>query len=84
MKRLISLCCALILFSYVNAQYPQQKAVKSSKEPWRYGIKAGGSYDYLSIERGGDAKLGYRVGLVGEKRLVYNIFFEHIWSVENK
>lgn len=29
MKRLISLCCALILFSYVNAQYPQQKAVKS-------------------------------------------------------
>lgn len=76
MKRLISLCCALILFSSVNAQYPQQKAVKSSKEPWRYGIKAGGSYDYLSIERGGEAKLGYRIGLVGEKRLVYNIFFQ--------
>lgn len=76
MKRLISLCCALIVFSYVNAQYPQQKEVKSSKEPWKFGIKAGGSYDYLSIERGGSAKFGYKAGIVGEKRLVYNLFFQ--------
>lgn len=74
-KTFATLLC-LILSIGLSAQQPQKSNVKSSKAPWRFGIKAGASYDGLSIKSGGDYKFGFRAGVSAEKHLVYNLFFQ--------
>lgn len=84
MKRVLILCLGLIAFFSANAQYIQSSQVKSSKEPWKYGVKAGGSFDRLSIKSGCTSKVGYKVGLIAEKRLVYNLYFQPSLSFVKK
>ncbi len=76
MKKLFVLCFCLLGCSLLFAQAPQKSSVKSSKEPWRVGIKIGGSYDNLSMKSGGESKFGFRTGITADKPLVYNLYFQ--------
>lgn len=84
MKKLTILLLLLIAATSIQAQYPSQSKVKSSKEPWKFGIKAAGTYDKLSVKTGCTSKLGYKFGLTGEKRLVYNLYFQPSLNYGNK
>ncbi len=84
MKKVLILSLGLIAFFSASAQYIQSSEVKSSKEPWRYGIKAGGNLDKISVKSGCSSKFGYKVGLTAEKRLVYNLYFQPSLSFVKK
>lgn len=49
---------------------------KSSEDSWQFGIKTSGSYDKVSIRNGGKSKLGYKLGFLAEKHLLYMIYFQ--------
>lgn len=49
---------------------------KSSEDTWQFGIKTSGSYDKVSIRNGGKSKLGYKLGFLAEKHLLYMIYFQ--------
>ena len=49
---------------------------KSSEDTWQFGIKTSGSYDKTSIRNGGKSKLGYKLGFLAEKHLLYMIYFQ--------
>lgn len=76
MKKTIVLILLLVGAAVLNAQPIQKSEVKSSKEPWKFGLQAGGSLDNISIKSGGVSKFGYKAGLAAEKRLVYNLYFQ--------
>ncbi|HBN06061.1 MAG TPA: hypothetical protein DD434_09805 [Bacteroidales bacterium] len=84
-----ALSLALVLFfiginsTNINAQ-PYKSNVQSSKEPWRYGVRAGLSYDNVTVKQGVNYKFGWKAGLVAEKRLVYNLYFQPSLSFQNK
>lgn len=74
---LITLFCVVLALtcSFLQAQ-PVNSKVKSSRDPWQFGIKASGSYDKTSIKEGSQMKLGYKAGFVAEKHLVYMLYFQ--------
>ncbi len=77
-KNLIATLLFIIFASncnLLNAQLTKSK-VRSSREPWHFGIKAGGSYDKTSIKDGNQLRFGYKIGFVGEKHLVYMLYFQ--------
>ena len=55
-----------------------------SHDAWRFGIQAGVAYDWINIPRYADAKIGYKVGICGEKHLVYNIYFKPVFNFFRK
>ena len=61
--------------SFLQAQ-PVNSKVRSSRDPWQFGIKASGSYDKVSIKSKSEMKLGYKAGFVAEKHLVYMLYFQ--------
>ena len=73
----------LVITISLQAQ-PIYSEVKSSHQPWNYGIRLGGSYDNTTLKQGTDYKFGWKVGLVGEKRLVYNMYFQPSLSFQDK
>lgn len=78
---LISIC--LLCFACLQAQ-PEKSKVKSSKDPWRFGVKANLSYDNTTLKSVSDYKLGYKVGMIAEKHLVYNLHFQPSVSFAQK
>lgn len=84
-----ALSLVLVLFftgvnsSNIYAQ-PYKSNVESSKEPWRYGVRAGLSYDNATLKQGVSYKFGWKAGFVAEKRLVYNLYFQPSVSFQNK
>lgn len=75
----------LLLFISINVMaQPHKSNVQSSNQPWKFGIRAGLGYDVASIQQGAEYKLGFKAGLVGEKRLVYNMYFQPSLSFQNK
>ncbi len=68
MKRfLITLIC---LFAFTISW------ANSNEDSWQFGIKTSGSYDKVSIRNGGKSKLGYKLGFLAEKHLLYMIYFQ--------
>lgn len=66
-KIFISLICLLSLnLSQAN----------SNDDSWQFGIKAGSSYNKTSIKSGGKSKLGYKLGFLAEKHLIYMLYFQ--------
>lgn len=63
---IILLCLFAIKISQAN----------TNDNPWRFGIKISGSYDKTSIINGGKSKLGYKLGFLAEKHLLYMIYFQ--------
>lgn len=84
-----ALSLALIIFiiginsNNLNAQ-PYKSNVQSSKEPWKYGLRAGLSYDNTTLKQGVSYKFGWKAGFVAEKRLVYNLYFQPSLSFLSK
>lgn len=78
----LTLCFSIFLFisTLLNAQ-PVKSKVKSSNQPWQFGLRIGGSFDNAGS---GDYKFGWKAGFVGEKRLVYNMYFQPSLSFQNK
>ncbi len=76
-------CFGLINALNVQAQ-PYKSNVQSSKEPWKYGLRAGVSYDNTTIKQGVSSKFGWKAGMVAEKRLVYNLYFQPSLTFMNK
>ncbi len=74
-KSFVLFFCLLGCFAML-AQAPQKSHVKSSREPWRFGLKIGGSYDDTSVNIGCFPKFGFRTGVTAEKHLVYNLYFQ--------
>lgn len=85
-KKIIFVILGLIFVGLVNNNLRAQKVydVISSKEPWKFGLRAGINYDGITLQQGSDYKLGSKFGLVGEKRLVYNLYFQPSLSFQNK
>jgi hypothetical protein len=77
-------CFSLLIISISIQAQPIDSKVKSSRQPWDFGFRAGGCYDIATLQQGANYKLGWKVGLVGEKRLVYNIYFQPSLSFQNK
>lgn len=78
----------LIIFIGINASQtkaqPYKSNVQSSKEPWKYGLRAGLSYDNTTVKQGVSPKFGWKAGFVAEKRLVYNLYFQPSLTFQNK
>lgn len=74
----------LILFNISLVAQPVKSKVKSSNQPWQYGLRAGASYDIATLQQGAEYKLGWKIGFVAEKRLVYNMYFQPSLSFQNK
>ena len=72
------------LFSTKIIAQPVKSKVKSSNQPWQYGLRAGLSYDIATLQQGANYKMGWKAGLVAEKRLVYNMYFQPSLSIQNK
>ncbi len=82
MKRF--LVVLFLLSSFFASSQPVETYVKSSSEPWRYGLRGGVSYDGVSLQQGVEYKFGYKLGLVAEKRLVYNLYFQPAMTFHKK
>lgn len=78
----ISLCIVISSSSLVFSQ--DGLGVKSSNQPWKYGIRAGLNYDIISLQQGSGYKLGYKFGILSEKRLIYNLYFQPSLSFQEK
>ena len=74
---LITLFCVVLALtcSFLQAQ-PVKSTVRSSRDPWQFGIKASGSFDKVSIKSDSKLKFGYKAGIVAEKHLVYMLYFQ--------
>lgn len=64
---LIILIC---LFAFAISQ------ANTNEGSWQFGIKTSGSYDKVSIRNGGKSKLGYKLGFLAEKHLLYMLYFQ--------
>lgn len=73
-----------LLFSINLMSQPVKSTVETSKQAWKYGIRAGASYDAVTLQHGGEYKFGWKAGFVAEKRLVYNMYFQPSLSFLNK
>lgn len=81
---IFSFCFSLLMLSISIQAQPINSEVKASRKPWDFGVRIGGNYDNTTLKQGTDYRLGWKVGLVGEKRLVYNIYFQPSISFQNK
>jgi len=85
LTRLMPLTLLLLLLISINLKaQPVKSNVETSTQPWKYGLRAGLSYDIATIQQDADYKFGWKAGLVAEKRLVYNIYFQPSLSFQNK
>lgn len=75
-KFITLLFCAFALICNITQAQPVNSKVRSSRDPWQFGIKASGSYDKTSIKNGSKLQLGYKAGFVAEKHLVYMLYFQ--------
>ena len=68
MKRFLIILTCLFAFTISWAN--------SNEDSWQFGIKTSGSYDKVSIRNGGKSKLGYKLGFLAEKHLLYMLYFQ--------
>ena len=72
---IIILFCVIVIFN-LNAQIEYGYDLpKSSTDPWKFGITLGATYDWINRPRDIEKTCGYKVGMAGDKHLVYNIYF---------
>ena len=86
MKKTISVfVLALSAFLTLHAQieYGYDRP-KSSTDPWKWGINADVSLDWINQQAYIDKKTGWRFGLSAEKHLIYNIYFRPTVSFAKK
>jgi hypothetical protein len=84
MKKNIFIILTLLLFSQVMFSQVEYGYERSSKDPWRYGLKFDGSYDGSTQSQGITKKFGFKVGFVAEKHLIYNIYFHPSLTLNKK
>jgi hypothetical protein len=76
MKKGIFIILSLLLLSQVMFSQIEYGYERSNKDPWRYGLKFDGSYDWATQNQGLKKKYGFKAGFVAEKHLIYNIYFQ--------
>lgn len=85
-KTYIHIGLILITFFFnENSGYSQGVSNRKVEDlPWKYALRIGGSYDIISLQQGADYKFGYKAGVVAEKRLIYNLYFQPSLSFVQK
>lgn len=78
---ILLICQVLPALSQIEYGYERPK---SSTDPWKFGVYGSATRDWVNQQAGIDKKTGYRVGLVAEKHLVYNLYFKPILSFTYK
>lgn len=82
MKKALLFISILMFCSVLFAQM-EVSTVKESKDPWKFGINVGATYDWVNQPKYIDKKFGAKVGVAGEKHLVYNLYFKpalNLWK----
>ncbi|MCF0211078.1 MAG: outer membrane beta-barrel protein [Bacteroidales bacterium] len=74
-KQILILVFGLFACLNVFAQMEESK-VKSSDDPWKFGVNIAASYDYEHPTQHSTGKIGVKAGFAAEKHLVYNIYFK--------
>ena len=86
MKKIFSV---IVLLFVVSAQgFPQIEygydRPKSSTDPWKFGINADISLDWINQRNGIEKQIGWKAGISGEKHLVYNLYFRPVLNFVSK
>ncbi len=69
------------LFAQIEYGYERPK---SSTDPWKFGITAGATYDWINQQKDIEKTWGYKVGIAGDKHLVYNVYFRPTLNFSRK
>lgn len=81
MKRYLLIILLLLadisVFGQIEYGYDRPK---SSTDPWKFGINANVSQDWINQKNGIDKQIGWKAGISGEKHLVYNIYFRPVFN----
>lgn len=84
MKKSIFVIFILLFFSQEGFSQIEYGYERSSKEPWKYGVVANGTYDWSTQNQGVTKKFGFKAGFVAEKHLIYNIYFQPALTLSKK
>lgn len=83
--RKTSLLLLLSIFTGMTAfAQMEESTVKESHDPWKFGINVGATYDWVNQPKYIDKVFGAKVGVCGEKHLVYNLYFKPTLSLWKK
>lgn len=83
MRRILLFIFALFYSVFALAQM-EVSTVKESREPWKFGISVNGTCDWVNQPKYIEKKYGAKVGVVGEKHLVYNLYFKPMLAMWKK
>ncbi|MBR1769956.1 MAG: outer membrane beta-barrel protein [Bacteroidales bacterium] len=77
----------LLLFlasCFLSFAQMEVSTVKESRDPWKFGVGIGATYDWVNQPRYIDKVFGLKAGVSGEKHLVYNLYFRPTFNLWKK
>lgn len=83
MKKYLLIIVSLLLCCKAFAQM-EVSTVKESRDPWKFGINVNATYDWVNQPKYIEKQYGAKVGVAGEKHLVYNLYFKPTFNFGRK
>lgn len=73
-----------VLLCYETFAQMEVSTVKESRDPWKFGINVNATYDWVNQPKYIEKQYGAKVGVAGEKHLVYNLYFKPTFNFWKK